>query len=207
MSMPLHPTPRASAGIRGFTLLESLIAVSIIALAIAAPLFSADRAYVAALSARDQLIASYLAQEGVEYVRALRDNAYLNAYTNNVANASTVAWDTFLNSGVDNMSVRACRFGAVCSLDLAAANPPLLAACKDNKCPLLYLVNKSTAHTYTLRSDTGGTLTRFARSIRATDIKDSGGVIIEEKIDSVVTWQSRGATYAVTSTVHLTPWQ
>ena len=64
---------------RGFTLIETMVAVTILTLAVAGPLMTASRAIVAAQSARDQLTASYLAQEGIEYVRAMRDNEYLAA--------------------------------------------------------------------------------------------------------------------------------
>jgi len=57
----------------GFTLIETLIAVTILTFAVSGPLYTAGRALVAAEIARDQLVASYLAQEGVESVRAMRD--------------------------------------------------------------------------------------------------------------------------------------
>ena len=191
---------RECAAYCGFTLLETLIAVSILALATAAPLYSANRAYVAATGARDQLVASYLAQEGIEYARALRDNAYLDAYTHNTPNTSIAAWNTFLYSGVDNMSIEVCRDGAVCTLDLTT--PTVLKSCS-GACTPLYRMNTK----YTQRSDTGGTITNFTRTLQAVDIKDGTGAVIEERIDSTVRWQSRGAAYAVTSSLHLTPWQ
>ena len=52
-----------------FTLVETLIAISIVTIAISGPMLSASRALIAANIARDQLTASYLAQEGIEYVR------------------------------------------------------------------------------------------------------------------------------------------
>jgi len=71
MKKPMH---------NGFTLLEALIAVTIITLAVAGPLFSASRAIIAVEISRDKLTASYLAQEGIEYVRAMRDSEYLKLY-------------------------------------------------------------------------------------------------------------------------------
>lgn len=89
----------ASAGreaVRGFTLVETMVAITIVTLAITAALFSANSSLVAANIARDQLTASYLAQEGIEKVRLQRDNQYLVAYGG--ANASAVAWANFLSS-------------------------------------------------------------------------------------------------------------
>ena len=58
--IPLYHKPKTA----GFTLIEALVAVAILALAVAGPLYAANRALVAAGIARDRLTASYLAQEG-----------------------------------------------------------------------------------------------------------------------------------------------
>lgn len=62
---------------KGFTLVETLVAITIIVTAILGPLYAVQQALAASRIARDQLIASSLAQEAVEYVRARRDNIYL----------------------------------------------------------------------------------------------------------------------------------
>jgi len=74
-----------------------MVAVTIVTLAISGALFTANSAIVAAEIARDQLTASYLAQEGIEYVRMIRDNEYLAAYHTGGANVSTTAWTNFLS--------------------------------------------------------------------------------------------------------------
>ena len=58
---------------KGFTLLETLVAVTILVVSIMAPMTIAQNALQNAIYARDQVTAFYLAQEGIEYVRALRD--------------------------------------------------------------------------------------------------------------------------------------
>ena len=89
---------------KGFTLIETLIAITILTLAIAGPMVTASRAIVAAQTARDQLTASYLAQEGIEYVRVMRDNEYLAAYQAGGSDVSTTAWNNFLA-----VSINQCR--------------------------------------------------------------------------------------------------
>jgi len=62
---------------KGFTLIETMVAVTILALAIAGPFNAIQGALTNSFAARDQLIASALAQEGIEYIRSIRDDNYL----------------------------------------------------------------------------------------------------------------------------------
>lgn len=59
---------------RGFTLIETFVAVTILVTAVAGPLTLAQKGLQSAILARDQLVASFLAQEGLEFVRERRDN-------------------------------------------------------------------------------------------------------------------------------------
>lgn len=64
----------------GFTLLETLVAISILTLSIAGAFTSAQSGLSSAILARDQIIAFQLGQEAVELVRNIRDN---NTYLGN----------------------------------------------------------------------------------------------------------------------------
>jgi prepilin-type N-terminal cleavage/methylation domain-containing protein len=59
---------------RGFTLVETLVAVAILMISIAGPLVVASKGLNAAIFARDQMMASYLAQESLELIKNIRDN-------------------------------------------------------------------------------------------------------------------------------------
>jgi len=61
---------------KGFTLIETLVAISILLLSISAPLTIASKGLASSFFARDQITAFYLAQDAVEYVRNARDNNY-----------------------------------------------------------------------------------------------------------------------------------
>lgn len=58
---------------RGFTLIETLVAISILVLALTGPLTIISQALRSAYYSRDQIVAFYLAQEAVEYIRNVRD--------------------------------------------------------------------------------------------------------------------------------------
>jgi prepilin-type N-terminal cleavage/methylation domain-containing protein len=187
--------------LRGFTLVETMVAVSILTLSVAGPLFTANRAIVAAMVARDQLVASYLAQEGIEYVRAMRDDGFLAAYQAGGATISNAAWTDFLSGGSD-ASITQCR-ATTCTLDPASpmgtGSGFSLQPCTGDACTSLYLANGI----YTEQSGiVGATLTPFTRTIQAIDISAN-----DERIVSTVTWSYHGTPYSVTVYDHLTPWQ
>ncbi len=59
---------------KGFTIVETLVAVAILMISIAGPLTIAQKGLTAAIYARDQVTASFLAQDAMEYIKNIRDN-------------------------------------------------------------------------------------------------------------------------------------
>lgn len=174
---------------KGFTLIETMVAVTILTLAVAGPLVTANRALVAARTAHDQLIASYLAQEGVEYVRAVRDNAFLAPYPGN----TDAAWPDFLAATVQcdatGNPTRACTLDPESGLSISS--------CTIGSCGPLFLRSDGMYN-----QQGSGEQTIFARAIQRFYVSDT-----EQKVVSTVTWSFHGTPYTVSSTVHLTPWQ
>lgn len=62
---------------KGFTIMETLIAISLLLLAITGPMVFAQNALRAAFNSRDQVTAFYLAQDAIELVKNVRDNNIL----------------------------------------------------------------------------------------------------------------------------------
>lgn len=67
-----------AGGQRAFTLVETLLAVTILVISMSGPLTIAAKSLNSALFAKDQITAFYLAQESVEYLRNVRDINALN---------------------------------------------------------------------------------------------------------------------------------
>ena len=66
---------------RGFTLLEALVAVSILMVAVVAPITIAQKGLSSATYSKNQMIASYLTQDAIEYIKNVRDqNSIRNSF-------------------------------------------------------------------------------------------------------------------------------
>lgn len=62
----------------GFTLIEALVAISLLMIAISSPIMLAQKGLSSSILSRDQMIASFLVQDGIESVKNLRDEIALN---------------------------------------------------------------------------------------------------------------------------------
>lgn len=78
---------------KGFTLVETLVSISIFTMSILGLLVILSGSINDTGYAKKKMVASYLAQEGIEYVRNLRDNAVLYDATSPQA-----GWDSFKNA-------------------------------------------------------------------------------------------------------------
>ena len=74
----------------GFTLVETLLAVSLLSIAITAPMVLTMQALTSAYYARDQITASHLAQEGLEAVHAIRDKQILTIATTDQGESESI---------------------------------------------------------------------------------------------------------------------
>jgi len=130
---------------KGFTLVETLVAIFILTLSITGPLFIAQQSFTSAATARDRTTASFLAQEGIEYVRSVRDHNYLSNETN---------WLQDLND---------CFLGS-CVIDASVPTYPSITACSGT-CPSL---KQTSSGFFGYES---GEETKFMRTISMTQIQ------------------------------------
>jgi prepilin-type N-terminal cleavage/methylation domain-containing protein len=174
---------RAIARARGFTLIETMVAVLLLSSAIAGPLTIASKGLSAALIARDQMIAFYLAQDAVEYVRFVRDSNRLNG-------------DPWLTS------LSACTGTDGCTLDPSAGT---VAACS-GACDLIKKYDDGSSHVYF--SYTLGNITpqQFRRTVTLA-APQSGGTT-EEVLTVSVAWRAQsGVTRTISVRENILDWQ
>lgn len=162
---------------RGFTLVETLVAISMLVTTIVAPLTIAADSLFQSRYARDQVIATYLAQETVEMVRYVRDKNLMEA-TININNPANY-WlnGIWLESSDDKWiyldwaSIRNSTAYYLCD------NPD-----DPKSCPYL---NYNGIYT----NQNVGDRTKFKRAVKITRNADN---LDEIKIESRVYWQTGG---------------
>jgi prepilin-type N-terminal cleavage/methylation domain-containing protein len=182
---------------RGFTLIETLVAVLILASTIVGPLSIASRSLNNALVAKDQVTAFFLAQDAVEYARYVRD-------TNRLLGADWLLGTGGTGAGVDLATP--CTTAQGCYLDSTAAvvgfgDVPTV--CDNSSgCPLLNYDQTNSRFTY---ASVSSTITRslFTRKIVLTSINAT-----EQQLVVTVSWNDvGGVTRTVTVNENIFAWQ
>ena len=154
---------------RGFTLLETLVAVSLLAIAIVAPMSLTTQSLESAYYARDQITAFYLAQEALEAVRNVRDNNILQ----NSQNVKVDLLNGFPSTG-----------GAPFRIDTRNNVMTLCSADPGGAC--IPLQTDGTLYGY---GNGANVSTIFTRTVTAAFIPDTTDEI---KLTVTITWQSGG---------------
>lgn len=95
---------------RGFTLIETFVAVTLLAIAVAGPMTIANKSVHTARISKQRVTATYLAQEAIEYVRKVRDTNFLrgNSWLNGLQNCTNPAGNKWCTVDTYNESVNHC---------------------------------------------------------------------------------------------------
>lgn len=153
---------------RGFSLVETLVALTILLVAILAPMRISSQSIKTAEFAREQLISVFLAQEGIETIIRLRDADALDG--------DVETWDWF-----DELDAEGCADDG-CSYDPAAddfVNCTTIANC------LLYFDENATGDAYYTHTSGSLPASPFTRVIRVTEVQTG-----EAHVVSTVSWYS-----------------
>ncbi len=152
---------------RGFTLLETLAALSVLTFAMVGPVTLTVYSIRSASFSQNQITAFYLAQEAMEYVRNRRDSNALQNQGN---------W----LEGLIN-----CRNANGCYVDPTRpdSDSQSIVNCPSAGCPKLRRNNASGIYSYNVSDPE----TIFSRKIKFTQVSS-----YEEKVEITLFWQDKG---------------
>lgn len=184
-----------SRTLSGFILVEVIVSISILMLAVPAALTVASKSVTLSSYSKDQVIATYLAEEGLEIIRNKRDQNMLQ-----IAAGGSVSWNDGFWPGTSNN----CKMGLRCIVDLGWGSTDAMIATCVGTCSFVLSMN-TVSGAYAHQS--GGTWvpTKFSRYVQTKDVP-GGGNPNEIRVTSVVTYNSHGVNKNITLTENLTPW-
>jgi len=160
---------------KGFTLIETLVAITILLIAIVGPMEIASKGLFSAFYARDEITAYYLAQEGLEYVRNGRDTVFLE----NNANGTSEDWLSGLSAcEVASETDDGCYIDVPLYLDQVDGSIDSVITECSGECPVLLFNETNGSYSYTSGDDS-----KFTRTIK---ISREGAD--EAVVESQVTW-------------------
>ncbi len=158
---------------RGFTLVESLVAIAILVTAVSGTYSAAQSGISSAVYSKNQITAFYLAQEAVEQIRNIRDQ-------NSISGSNWLA-------GLAADPNDPCYFGKVCKVDaMNDISDPKVSTCSGGagSCPVL----RQNVTTGFIGHNMAWTPTTFKREVTLTQINQN-----EVAITVTIYW-SKGVT-------------
>lgn len=162
----------------GYSLVEVLVAISILLLALVGPMTIASKGMQSAKYAREQTTAIFLAQEGIEAFTQARNEATLVAFADDKLSES---WDWV----TDGTLPGTCLSAVGCNIDFEDADSMGRAVrCTTQENCRLYYDETKTRAKYSL--DTDGASTPYQRVIKITEIPGGKGI----EVASTVFWDT-----------------
>lgn len=166
---------------KGFTLIETLVAISILMIAIASPLTIAQKGVASAIYAKDQIIASYLAQDAIEFI--------INKSDRNKISGVVEGWLYEILSAPDEK----CNKDSSCQVDTTNG---AITTC-DGACEELKYSNE---YSYSYRS---GESSGFRRSVIVEEVNPDTEALITVKIS----WSDKGKHRELTFQTRIFNWK
>jgi len=175
----------------GFTLFEVIIAVFILTVGVGGSFVLIQQTLFASLMAQSRLVSAYLAQEGIEIIRNVRDNNWLEQ-RESLEVPPLPLWD----DGLDNCVPPNCC-EADYETDTPLLYPPLVTIAGCSFDDLNHLnINGDGFYSYS-----SGTQTKFKRKI-FIELVDSSKI----KVSVVVEWRERNRAHQIEVVEHITNW-
>jgi prepilin-type N-terminal cleavage/methylation domain-containing protein len=169
----------------GFSLVEMLVAVSVLLIIIVGPMTMTSRVAKSSSFATEQVQAFFLAQEGLELAEKLRDDLLLRHFNSSYA----TPWTTFNNpAGTNNLCYIIDSGDKGCGIDWNNIGGPFRDCNTASNCKLNYKPD-ATRSKYTYDTAVPIEETPFTRFIV---FENSGSNAV--KVTSIVTWRTGSLT-------------
>jgi prepilin-type N-terminal cleavage/methylation domain-containing protein len=185
----------------GFTLVETLIAISIFSMSVVGLMTVLARGISDTNYAKHRITASYLAEEGIEYIKNMRDTYVLNDPT-----SASDGWDKFLVK-INNNNCRdidlGCKFDDNKTLDFTSLEDPnfIFSSCGNTvDCSLYYYEDNGK---YSYSQNGSGVNSGFTRVIYIPVLDLAKEVVVY----STVSWSKGSTQYKITFSNNLLKWK
>lgn len=178
---------RFSTTTKGFTLIETIVAIFILSMAMGALLTLAANGFYSVRYARNQIVADNLMQESLEFIRNSRDSSF--------------------RSGLDWVSWRArlsgCFSANGCIVDVYTTGVNFIACSSD--CPYMSYYENQGIYAYTYNYPFSGEAyeTSYVRTIKITESPYDPNQIV---VTSTMRWLNGGTTRTTAQAVVMTNW-
>ena len=177
----------------GFTLVEVLVAIAIFTLAITGVITATVGSGININSSKNTLTANYMAQEGIELMRAKRDSY-------------VIAGSTYVQGWQDFTTDVASECSGPCDLDVGSlqnltptSGRGFYSCAVFSDCNLSYTSDGFYVHG-------SGTTTPFNRELTIVAFTNSGSVPTELQVTSTVTWKEGFITKSISLNESLFDW-
>lgn len=198
MSMRKERRETRNESDKGFTLVETMVAIAVVAIALVGPFVAVQNALRASYTSRDQLIASQLAQEGMEYVRSVRDANFLN----NRAGGWLDGFNTATQNRNRCFSLTSTNPTGYCTVDPMGGDLHQSAASMVGYLTLASVPVLDITPAGFYRHAATSPDSKFKRSVQIATLSAD-----EIRVTVVVSWITTGQTYSVTVVGNLQNWQ
>jgi prepilin-type N-terminal cleavage/methylation domain-containing protein len=185
---------------KGFTLVETLVAISIFSMSILGILSVLATGITDTTYAKDKIVAGYLAQEGIEYIRNIRDTEMLYDGA-----GQQDGWNRFNTK----LTTASCQTTG-CYIDNSTTPNPITAipilACTNGICPTLLYDTPTSLHSsstgkYNYIPSSTTVNSPFIRQIKIKILNND-----ETEIFSTVSWQQGSGVHTITFSENLYDW-
>lgn len=164
----------------GFSLVETLVAVTILLILIVTPMTTTIRSANSASFSTEQVTAYFLAQEGAELAQLARNNLLLEEVGGNPVDS----WADFVSGAGDYQD---CFDPSGCGLEITDFSDGRISAdvCSGDSCRIYVTETSGGSHVRSrFTHDSNQTPTPFTRTINLTDLGS------QVRVQSVVTWRT-----------------